>query len=207
MCSHIHASAPSLSPVHPQRPAFLVYGGPRPFNSNPSWQVSMFSVSRPDHCPLVEPCCPSLSEHWPGPGRVRVGVSRPRGLSLSYFLLLPKWPPPGCPALTLVDSVSEPFPTPSGSGYQRGNHSPYASERLGWSLPSAWVGVVPTRTSMTGLFAKRWWGCASRISRQLGERPLWSLSSTLGGTGGHETCGGLGVYHEGPVLSARGHAG
>lgn len=193
----------------------------RILSSQPSWCMAapgLLTQTPVGRCPCFlflglttdlswSPAVP-LSEHWPGPGRVRVGVSRPRGLSLSYFLLLPKWPPPGCPALTPVDGVSEPFPTPSGSGYQRGNHSPYASELLGWSLPSAWVGVIPTWTSMTGLFAKRWWGCASHISSQLRERPLWSLSSsTLGGVGGHERRGGLGVYHQEPVLSARSHAG
>ena len=181
VCSHFRASAPSLCLAHPQQPAFLVYGGPRPFNSNPSGQLSRFPVSRPDRCPLMEPSCPSLralarprlSERW--------GISAHRPVPVMFLLVLPKWPPPGCPALDPVDGMSEPFPTPSDPGYQHGNHSLYASERLGWSLPSAWVGMVPTRTPMTGLFARRWWGCASPISRQLGERPLWSPSSPLGG--------------------------
>lgn len=189
VCSHFRASAPSLCLAHPQQPAFLVYGGPRPFNSNPSGQLSRFPVSRPDRCPLMEPSCPSLralarprlSERW--------GISAHRPVPVMFLLVLPKWPPPGCPALDPVDGMSEPFPTPSDPGYQHGNHSLYASERLGWSLPSAWVGMVPTRTPMTGLFARRWWGCASPISRQLGERPLWSPSSPLGGIGGHETHG------------------
>ena len=116
-----------------------------------------------------------------------VGYLGPQACARHVLLVLPKWPPPGCPALAPVDGVSEPFPTPSGPGYHRANHSLYASERLGWSLPSAWVGMVPTQTPVTGLFARRWWGCASPISRQLGERPLWSPSSTLGGIGGHET--------------------
>ena len=90
-----------------------------------------------------------------------VGYLGPQACARHVLLVLPKWPPPGCPALAPVDGVSEPFPTPSGPGYHRANHSLYASERLGWSLPSAWVGMVPTQTPVTGLFARRWWGCAS----------------------------------------------
>lgn len=154
----------------------------------------------------MEPSCPSLG----APARPRLtkswGISAHWPVPVMFLLVLPNWPPPGCPALAPVDGVSVPFPTLSGSSYQRGNHSLYASERLGWSLPSAWVGVVPTRTSWLACLL-RGGGAVFPISRQLGERPLWSPSSTLGGIGGHETHGRARVYREVLVLPARNHTG
>lgn len=71
-----------------------------------------------------------------------------------FLLVLPNWPT-RLPSLAPVDGVSLPFPTLSGSSYQRGNHSLYASERLGvvTAVSLGWSGSHPD--FMAGLFAKR----------------------------------------------------